>query len=211
MWAAYDVFRSMDRKGLHKITRQDYSEALGDFPTVDRLKVLKRSGLENRFRKSPKEVTLEEFLRLMWPTATEEDIETMQYWAKLRDAQGLIHAGNFEGDVKDLRQVFDLLDKDRNHLLEYNELMLILSKQEIKQKMLEAEACRAEFKGDDAMVEAKEKHNARLEFKKLLYKGKSAASHLDQLLANEKVFENKLTFDEFCLLVQPKTFRAKSF
>jgi Ca2+-binding EF-hand superfamily protein len=207
MWAAYDVFLSLDKRDLRKISRKDYYNSLGDFPTLDKLKVLKRSGLENRFRQSSHEVTLDEFLRLMWPQATDDDIETMQYWAKLRDAQQLIQAGNFKGDTQDLRQVFDLLDQDRNHLLEYNELLLILSKKDIQQKMVEAEAHREDIRqkmADDSMAEAQEKHNARLEIKKLLHKGKSANTRLDQLRLNDKVFENKLTFDEFCHLVQPR-------
>jgi hypothetical protein len=105
MWAAYDVFRSMDKRGVRQISRHDYLQTMSNYPTLDKLKVLKRSGLEGRFRMNAKEVSLEEFLWLMWPQATDEDMETMLHWAKLRDAQELVRAGNFVGEIDDLRQV----------------------------------------------------------------------------------------------------------
>jgi Ca2+-binding EF-hand superfamily protein len=205
MWAAYNVFRSMDKRGLHKISRQDYLKTMSNFPTLEKLKVLKRSGLEDRFRENAKEVTLEEFLQLMWPHATKEDLKKMQYWAKLRDAQELVRSGSFTGQVQELREVFDLLDKDLNHLLEDNELKCILEKNEIEQMMREVEAHRAQFKVDESVAEVKKKLNIRLEFKKFLSKGKTrSSSTVEQILQEENAFKNKLTFDEFCHLVQPR-------
>lgn len=195
----------MDKRGLHKISRQDYLKTMSNFPTLEKLKVLKRSGLEDRFRENAKEVTLKEFLQLMWPQATKEDLQKMQYWAKLRDAQELVRSGSFTGQVQELREVFDLLDKDLNHLLEDNELKCILEKNEIEQMMHEVEAHRAQFKVDDSVAEVKKKLNIKLEFKKFLAKGKTrSSSTVEQILQEENAFKNKLTFDEFCHLVQPR-------
>lgn len=205
MWAAYDVFHSMDKRGENKISRHDYLETMSNYPTLDKLKVLKRSALEGRFRENAKDVSLEEFLLRIWPQATEEDMKKMLHWAKMRDAQELVRAGNYTGKKEKLQQIFDLLDKDHNHLLDGNELKSILKKSEIEQMINETACHRAQFTAADRMATEKGKGGLRSEFKRLLNRGRTSSSAaVEQLIENENSLKNKLTFDEFCHLLQPR-------
>lgn len=205
MWAAYDVFRSMDHSGLCKISRHDYMRTMSNYPTMDKLRVLKRVDLENRFRENAKEVTLEEFLRLMWPQATEEDTRKMMHWVKLRDAQELIRTGNYTEEPHRLKEVFELLDKDHNRLLDDHELLGILEKQEVEQMIRETAVQRTKFKAGKPTADTS--CNSYLspsrEFKKLLCRGRSSSSSsVEQMIQKEEFLKNKLTFDEFCHVVQ---------
>merc|ERR1712124_97353 len=107
--------------------------------------------------------------------------------------------GNYMGQTDKLRQIFDLLDKDHNHLLDGHELQGILGKREIEQMMNETATHRAQFTADQMAETAKK--GLRNEFKKLCYRAKSSKSQsIDQILQNERTLKNKLTFDEFCHL-----------
>jgi len=205
MWAAYDVFRSMDKSGENKISRHDYLETMSNYPTLDKLKVLRKCDLEARFRANAQEVQLEEFLLRMWPQANAEDMKKMLHWAKMRDAQELVRAGNYTGKKEKLQQIFDLLDKDHNHLLDGNELKSILKKSEIEQMINETACHRAQFTAADRMATEKGKGGLRSEFKRLLNRGRTSSSAaVEQLIENENSLKNKLTFDEFCHLLQPR-------
>jgi len=122
MWIAYDVFRNMDKRRRNKIGRIDFVEALKDYPTLEKLKMLKRSQLESRFRESAQDVSLDEFLQLLWPSATDEDIAKMLRWAQLREAQAVLRDDSFRGETSELRRVFDLLDENGDTMLSVNEL-----------------------------------------------------------------------------------------
>lgn len=122
MWLAYDVFRSMDVQKRQRISRTDFFAKVQNFKTVDELKIIRKSCLGDRFRESDKAVDLTEFLRLLWPGATEEDVAKMLRWAQLRDAQAVLQRGNFRGDLHELQQIFDHLDDDGDGLLTVIEL-----------------------------------------------------------------------------------------
>jgi Ca2+-binding EF-hand superfamily protein len=210
MWAAYDVFRSMDKRNLGRISRYDYLETKSHYPTLDKLRVLRRVDLESRFRENGKDVTLQEFLHLMWPHATEQDRKKMMHWAKLRDAQDLVRAGNYTGESGRLQEIFDLLDKDHNELLDDHELLGILEKCEVEQMMNETAAHRAKFIAETTDKKAEhrtegDKALSKSTFKKLLFRGKTSSSRsVQDMIDKEKALKNKLTFDEFCHLVQPR-------
>jgi Ca2+-binding EF-hand superfamily protein len=134
MWAVYDVFRSLDMGRKHRITRKDFfNRDEPKRPTLMELRVLQRSKLDDRFRHSAEDITLAEFLQLMWPGCSQEEIELMMHWARLRDAQSVLREPKFRGEISDLKKVFDLLDEDNDGNLSMAELNRagILSKQEI--------------------------------------------------------------------------------
>merc|ERR1719465_155814 len=77
----------------------------------------------------------------------------MIHWAKLRDAQELMRAGNYTGDPERLKEVFELLDKDQNDLLDGHELLGILEKKGVDLMMRETAAHRAKFKAEKTGVD----------------------------------------------------------
>jgi Ca2+-binding EF-hand superfamily protein len=107
---AVDVFLSFDpdRKGF--ISREQYRDSLKEPPTVERLRVLRRSNLEDRFRRSAQPVYLEEFLYMVWPGLKEKDLQTMLRWAQLREAFSVLKGSQFKAHDLQLRQIYDLLD-----------------------------------------------------------------------------------------------------
>lgn len=131
VWTACDVFWTFDPKwfawstGLtntapskdgqpehpKEITRQGYVQALSFAPTVDRLRMLRRSGLEQRFRKSAQPVDLKEWLTMIWPAATHRDMLMMMRWAKLREAWSIVHGREFRSTDAEMNRVFDLLSE----------------------------------------------------------------------------------------------------
>mmetsp|Transcript_85987 Transcript_85987/g.161972 ORF Transcript_85987/g.161972 Transcript_85987/m.161972 type:complete len:428 (-) Transcript_85987:117-1400(-) len=128
VWIACDVFWTFDptwfawSTGLtnttgpagqlehpKEITREGYIQALSFAPTVDRLRMLRRSGLEQRFRKSAQPVDLKEWLTMIWPAATRRDMHMMTRWAKLREAWSIVHTVQFRSTDNELNRIFDLL------------------------------------------------------------------------------------------------------
>lgn len=133
----FDVFRSMDKKNRKRISRRDFLEALADETTHAKARILRRSGLNERFRQSAADVTLEELLKLVWPKAADEDMVKLLRWAQLREAQSVLREQQFRGDNKDLQKIFELLDENSDGNLSVGELQraAILTKEEIKDLM----------------------------------------------------------------------------
>lgn len=113
-WQACDVFWSFDITRTGEITRQQYVISLAQHPTVQRLRFLRRANLESRFRGSARPVKLEEFLLLIWPKASEDDLRMIRCWANLREAWNIVHDPDFRGLDQEMRRIFDLLDQDRS-------------------------------------------------------------------------------------------------
>lgn len=109
VWAACDVFWTFDQHFSGEISRSQYSTSLAEAPTVERLRMLRKSQLDMRFRRSAKPVTLEEFMSMIWPGASAEDVKMMRQWARLREAYTVVTLPNFRASEADLRRVFDLL------------------------------------------------------------------------------------------------------
>merc|ERR1719160_1972477 len=86
-------------------------------------RTITRGNLQERFRSNPAEMTLQELLRLVWPSASDEDRRQMTNWAKLRDASMILKSSAFEGSRQDLKRIFDLLDVDGSETLSLKELV----------------------------------------------------------------------------------------
>ncbi|CAE7438169.1 unnamed protein product [Symbiodinium microadriaticum] len=86
VWSACDTFWEIDTTHSGAITRQVYMDFLRYIcPSVNTLRMLRRARLECRFRSSAVPVRLEDFLAMVWPTATIEDRAKMLRWAELRE------------------------------------------------------------------------------------------------------------------------------
>jgi len=109
VWTACDTFWEFDQDHTGTMSRKEYIDLLGESPTVNRLRMLRRARLEHQFRTSAKPVTLEKFLGLIWPQATEEDRKKMARWAQLREAHDILNSSNFRGADSDMRRIFELL------------------------------------------------------------------------------------------------------
>lgn len=109
VWTACDTFWEFDQDHTGTMSRKEYIDLLGESPTVNRLRMLRRARLEHQFRSSAKPVTLEKFLGLIWPQATEEDRKKMARWAQLREAHDILNSANFRGADSDMRRIFELL------------------------------------------------------------------------------------------------------
>jgi hypothetical protein len=109
VWTACDTFWEFDQDHTGTMSRKEYIDLLGESPTVNRLRMLRRARLEHQFRSSAKPVTLEKFLGLIWPQATEEDQKKMARWAQLREAHDILNSSNFRGADSDMRRIFELL------------------------------------------------------------------------------------------------------
>jgi Ca2+-binding EF-hand superfamily protein len=110
VWGAVDVFLSFDPERKGHISRQQYRDRLKEPPTVERLRFLRRSNLEDRFRRSAQPVQLQEFLRMVWPDLKEKDLQIMMRWAQLREAFSVLKGSQFKAHDLELRQIYDLLD-----------------------------------------------------------------------------------------------------
>lgn len=155
MWAVYSVFKSLDAGRKHKITRKDFfNRDNPKHPTLLELRVLQKAGLDERFRHSEKAVSLEEFLQLMWPECSENDVKVMVHWARLSDAQAVLKDPKFRGEVPELREIFDLLDEDCDGNLSMGELDRagILSKTEIAALMRNRESAKPQCNFDEFLA-----------------------------------------------------------
>lgn len=113
----------MDKRGCGAVRRCDFYEASTEYITLEMRRTITRGNLHERFRSSAAEMTLQELLRLVWPTSSEEDRKQMTNWAKLRDASLILTSSSFEGSRGDLKRIFDLLDIDGSHTLSLKELV----------------------------------------------------------------------------------------
>lgn len=134
MWAVYDVFRTMDEARKHRISRKNFfnPDRLGG-PSLMELRVLRKARLDERFRHSAEDITLEEFLQLVFPGCSRGDVQKMMHWARLKDAQAVLRDPKFRAEVPQLRQIFDILDENGDENLSMTELERagILTKSEI--------------------------------------------------------------------------------
>lgn len=109
VWSACDTFWEIDTTHSGAITRQVYMDFLRYIcPSVNTLRMLRRARLECRFRSSAVPVRLEDFLAMVWPTATIEDRAKMLRWAELRECYDII-SHRFSATDQDLEKLFTLL------------------------------------------------------------------------------------------------------
>merc|ERR1712187_913719 len=122
-WQVFDVFWALDKHKHFKLTRRDVFATLKECVSQKQVEVLRRTHLTERFRKSSKDVTLDEFLHMLWPDVTVEDVAKMTRWCQLRAAQTTIQ-GRSDGEVPDsvLREMFDLPDLNGDQRISVDEL-----------------------------------------------------------------------------------------
>lgn len=121
VWDVYDVFQVLDKRRQFSISRRGYFEALKGCTSLKQLEVMRRSRLKERFRESAEDLSLEDFLRAMWPAATDKDIPKMIRWCQLREAQSAF-SGVLPNDARGLRIVFDILDLNCDKRVSVEEL-----------------------------------------------------------------------------------------
>lgn len=110
VWSACDVFWEFDPQHTGKITRPQYLSLISQPASVIRLRFMRRSRLEERFRNSAAPVTLEEFLQLLWPGAGQQELKQMRRWSRLREARTIMNDSSFRGSETELKRIFDHLD-----------------------------------------------------------------------------------------------------
>jgi len=120
VWAACDVFWEFDVAHTGQISRPEYILRLSEPPNVMRLRMLRRSRLENRFRDSAQPVTMEEFLRLLWPAAKDRDFVLMRRWSELREAHSIGLQDNFRGTEPELSRMFHYLVQGEGRINAYD-------------------------------------------------------------------------------------------
>lgn len=151
VWSACDVFWEFDGKHTGRITRQEYILASNNPPNVMRVRLLRRSRLAARFRDSATPVTLDEFLRLIWPLLQEKDFKLVRRWAQLREAHSTIVRSNFRGQDAELSKVFEHLDPQgegricandvaRAQILPREEVQRLTKSRDLKRFWLDKEA-----------------------------------------------------------------------
>lgn len=114
VWSVFDAFCSMDRSDPTKrsLGRAAFFKALKDKRalTMERMRLLKRTGLHQRFRASASDVHLDEMLELSWPKASRHDLRMMKRWCLIKQVQLLVRRSNFRCDQNDMRNIFSILD-----------------------------------------------------------------------------------------------------
>jgi len=117
VWSVFDAFCSMDRADesplKQSVGRSAFFKGLKDKRsiTMERMRLLKRTGLHQRFRQSAADVDLDEMLRLSWPKASHHDLRTMRKWCLLKQVNMLVRRPNFRCDQNDMRCIFNILDE----------------------------------------------------------------------------------------------------
>lgn len=100
----------MDRRGVDAVRRIDFVWALSALgASVNFQKTCRRAGLPAHFHDTAKDLSLEEFLRLLLPTLTASDMECMFRWGELRKALNKLMCPGFKAVSEELQDVFQLL------------------------------------------------------------------------------------------------------
>lgn len=178
-WKIYNSFCLMDKRGCKSVQRCDFYEATTEHVTLEMRRTITRGDLHARFRTSSKELSFEELLDRIWPSATDADKKMMNQWTNLHDASSYLSTDSFQGTHRDLKQIFDLLDMDGSQTLSMSEMVRarILTKDEARDLL---KNWNKEFGG--------------------------GSDDLETHLANRKKSgfntDKSLSFSDFCLLMQ---------
>lgn len=109
--ALCDIFGKMDRTSAGVVHRADFLSALRELGTdIEFQKLVRRTGLANRFHDTAKELTLDEFVALILPRAMAAERIQACRWADLWKVRRTFEIGGFEGDPAELRCLFTMLD-----------------------------------------------------------------------------------------------------
>jgi hypothetical protein len=125
----FDVFLSLTSPPKREsIFRDVFAQIIADWysapgRTLFEIKVLKRSGLYNRFRRKASPVDLREWFSLVWPQALEEELDMMMRWAQLREIQLCVTGQSFRGTLEEVKNIFEVLDASNDGQVSIMELM----------------------------------------------------------------------------------------
>lgn len=111
-WVIYDIFAAMDRQGDDSIRRGDFVWALSAHGvSVDFQRIVRKAGLSAYFKATARHISLEDFMRRIFPSAIEIDILKMQRWTGLRKARNVLTSPQFGATAEEFRQVFSFLEE----------------------------------------------------------------------------------------------------
>merc|ERR1719387_331176 len=128
-WVVFDVFLSLSTPPKRiMIFRDVFAQIIADWysapnRTLFEIKVLKRSGLYNRFRRKASPVDLREWFSLVWPQAFSEELDMMMRWAQLREIQLCVSGQSFRGTQEEVKNIFEVLDSSNDGHVSVVELM----------------------------------------------------------------------------------------
>jgi len=74
--------------------------------------MLRKSGLEQQFRKSANPVKLKDWISMIWPVSSDPEMELMMRWAALREAWSIVHSKNFRCYDLETNRVYNLIDTE---------------------------------------------------------------------------------------------------
>lgn len=119
-----DVFASMDRRGEESVRRGDFLWALSAHgASIEFQRIIRRSRLSAYFKSTAREISVEEFVRRIFPALTAPDLLKMQRWMSLRKAQKLVMNAGFDGSEPQVEQLFALLEEDSSGVVNANEMV----------------------------------------------------------------------------------------
>lgn len=119
-----DVFASMDRRGEESVRRGDFLWALSAHgASIEFQRIIRRSRLSAYFKSTAREISVEEFVRRIFPALTAPDLLKMQRWMSLRKAQKLVMNAGFHCSEPQIEQLFALLEEDSSGVVNANELV----------------------------------------------------------------------------------------
>lgn len=104
----------MDRLQTGKVRRSDFIWALHEHGfNIEFQRAISKAGLKEYFRK-PVDLTLDEFIHLIFPRATGAEVFAMLRWARLHKANTIVAEPSFTATTAELRQVFSVLDENNS-------------------------------------------------------------------------------------------------
>lgn len=204
MWEVYDVFRFFSKGVVFAIKRRCFFDGLRDCVSIKRLDVVRRTQLRERFRDSAQDVTLEEFLRMYLPSASDEELKTLIRWSHLREAQLQLQGVRRHYSVTKkavdeqdsvLRTIFALLDVNGDGRVSLEELQFaeILSAEDV-----------------ETVFELAKRQNKANETKAIAAvvcgRTANAANAWDSCPGRcDPVWDQKLSYRDFCVAVKSRT------
>jgi len=124
-WVVYDIFTCMDRRQEGSVRRGDFVWSLSAYgANVEFQRIVRKSRLSAYFKSTAREITLEEFVRRVFPNTTPTDVTKIQRWISLRRARNIVtSAEGFGASPEALKEVFALLDEEGSGTVSTHELM----------------------------------------------------------------------------------------
>lgn len=107
----------MDTRRAGAIRRADFGRALAELgASVEFQRTAQRTKLAAYFHDSARDLSLEDFVRRAFPTASPADMSRMLRWASLRKARNLLTSDEFKATKADLREVYSILEDETKNV-----------------------------------------------------------------------------------------------